>query len=276
MKRIDAHQHFWHFDPVRDSWINQEMKVIQRDFIPEDLQPLLIKNDLDGCIAVQASQSEEETKFLISLAKEHDFIAGVVGWVDLQAKDIMKRLANYKLYPVVKGFRHVLQGEAERDLMLHTRFKRGIAALQQYGFTYDILIFPDQLKFSSELVAAFPDQKFVVDHIAKPYIKRGEIAEWKADIEKLASYPNVYCKISGMVTEGNWTTWKQEDFRPYMDVVVRAFGTNRIMFGSDWPVCEVAASYDEVVNIVKNYFSAFTQGEQAQFFGLNAIQFYNL
>jgi L-fuconolactonase len=276
MKRIDAHQHFWHFDPVRDSWINEEMKSIQRDFLPPDLLPLLRDNGFDGCVAVQANQSESETEFLAALAADNEFIFGVVGWIDLRAADISERLAKYKAYPVVKGFRHVLQGEAQRDFMLRPDFKRGIAALRQYDFLYDILVFPDQLNYSAELVAAFPDQPFVIDHLAKPGIKKGEIEGWKSDIEKIASYPNVYCKISGMVTEADWSGWKQSDFVPYMDVVVNAFGTNRIMFGSDWPVCQVAATYKEVAGIVKEYFSSFSQAEQDRFFGGNATSFYHL
>lgn len=276
MKTIDAHQHFWQFNPVRDSWITDEMSVIQRDFFPGDLKPVLQQNGFDGCVAVQASQSEEETDFLISLANENDFIKGVVGWVDLQANDIEERLAKYKSIPVVKGFRHVLQGEPQRDLMLKPEFKRGIAASQKQGFTYDILIFPDQVNFSGELVASFPEQKFVIDHIAKPYIKRKEIDGWKRDMEKIAKHENVYCKISGMVTEADWKAWKKEDFKPYLDVVVEAFGTDRILFGSDWPVCLVAASYEKMLAIVKDYFASFSQDEQDQFFGLNAIRFYNL
>lgn len=276
MKRIDAHQHFWHFDPVRDSWINDEMKTIQRDFLPRDLEPLLEQNGFEGCVAVQASQSEAETDFLLALAEEHDFIKGVVGWVDLQDQNITDRLAYYKTFGKLKGFRHVLQGEPQRDLMLQPAFKRGVAALQPYGYTYDILIFPDQLKFSTELVAQFPEQKFVVDHIAKPFIKQGDISEWKADIEQLAALPNVYCKLSGMVTEADWKGWKREDFTPYLDVVVASFGTDRVMFGSDWPVCLVAASYENVVGLVEDYFSSFSTAEQEKFWRANAVRFYNL
>jgi L-fuconolactonase len=276
VKRIDAHQHFWKFNPIRDSWITDEMAVIKKDFFPDDLKSVLQQNGFDGCVAVQASQSEEETDFLILLSRQHDFIKGVVGWVDLQAPDITDRLDQYKSFPVLKGFRHVLQGEPQRDLMLNPNFKKGIAALQQYDFTYDILIFPDQLKFSTDLVASFPEQKFVIDHIAKPYIKRKEIDGWKKDIEKIAKHENVYCKISGMVTEADWKTWKKEDFKPYLDAVVDAFGANRILFGSDWPVCLVAASYEKMLEIVNEYFAAFSNEEQQQFFGLNAIRFYNL
>lgn len=276
MKTIDAHQHFWKFDPVRDSWITEEMSVIQKDFFPADLKQVLQQNGIDGCVAVQASQSEEETDFLTSLANDNSFIKGVVGWVDLQANDIEERLLKYKSTPVVKGFRHVLQGEPQRDLMLKSEFKRGIAALQKHGFTYDILIFPDQIKFSEELVASFPEQKFVIDHIAKPYIKRKEVDGWKQDMQKIAKHENVYCKISGMVTEADWKEWKKEDFKPYLDVVVSAFGMDRILFGSDWPVCLVAASYEKMLEIVKDYFASFSKEEQDQFFGLNAIRFYNL
>lgn len=273
---IDAHQHFWQFDPVRDSWIKEDMKAIQKDFFPEDLLPLLLQNGFNGCVAVQANQSESETNFLVGLAENHEFIKGVVGWVDLQAGDISDRLEHYKSFPVLKGFRHVLQGESQRDLMLHPNFKRGIAALEQYGYTYDILIYPDQLRFSKALAATFPNQKFVIDHIAKPYIRRKEINDWKSDLEAIAAYRNVYCKISGMVTEGDWYNWKTSDFEPYLDAVVKAFGIDRIMFGSDWPVCQVAASYEEVTGIVKAYFSRFSAREQAQFFELNAVHFYGL
>ncbi len=276
MKGIDAHQHFWKFDPVRDTWITNEMSIIQQDFLPGNLQPILQQNGFDGCVAVQASQSEEETDFLISLAGQNDFIKGVVGWVGLQAENVTERLEHYKTASIVKGFRHVLQNEPQRDLMLEPKFKRGISALGQYGFTYDLLIFPDQLKFSTQLVELFPGQKFVIDHIAKPYLKRNEIDEWKKDMEEMALHQNVCCKISGMVTEADWKAWKSEDFKPYLDVVVNAFGTNRIMFGSDWPVCLVAASYEKMVSIVKDYFSDFTKAEQDQFFGLNATRFYNL
>jgi L-fuconolactonase len=274
--RIDAHQHFWQFDPVRDSWITNEMTVLQRDFLPADLEPLLVQHGFDGCVAVQADQSETETNFLIQLAKANDFIKGVVGWIDLQSEQIAERLAYYKQFAIVKGFRHILQGESQRDLMLHPRFKKGIEALQQFGFTYDILIFPDQLTFSKELVGQFPQQKFVIDHLAKPYIKNQKVNQWKSDFEQIAQYDNVYCKISGLVTEADWQKWKVEDFRPYLDVVVEAFGIDRILFGSDWPVCLLAASYESALSIVLDYFSSFTIEEQQKFFGRNAVQFYNL
>jgi L-fuconolactonase len=276
MKRIDSHQHFWNFDPVRDSWVNDDMKVIQKDFLPQNLEPLLQQNNFEGCVTVQSNQSEAENDFHLQNAENFDFIKGVVGWVDLQAANIEERLQHYSRFKKMKGFRHVLQSELQRDLMLQPTFRNGIKLLKRYNFTYDILIFPDQLKYIPLFVSSFPDQLFVIDHLAKPAIKEKEINDWKKDIEALAKLENVYCKISGMVTEANWKSWLKEDFKPYMDVVVEAFGTNRIMFGSDWPVCLIAASYKETVDIAENYFSSFSKDEQHKFFALNAAYFYNL
>ena len=274
---IDAHQHFWRFDPNRDTWITDEMHKVRRDFLPLDLQPVLQANGIDGCIAVQADQSEEETEFLLLLAQTNPFIKGVVGWIDLQSPSLDENLSQYKKYAKLKGFRHVLQGETDRALMLKPGFKRGIAALGKHGYTYDILIYPDQLGYTKDFVAAFPDQPFVLDHIAKPHIKDRYITdEWKDAIHAVASYPNLYCKISGMVTEADWYNWKPEHFKVYIDTVVEAFGTNRIMYGSDWPVCLVAASYDQVIGIVRDHFAQFSKDEQAAFFGGNAIKFYNV
>lgn len=275
MQKIDSHQHFWHYNTVKHEWINDAMAVIRKDFLPADLQPVLQEHDIVGCIAIQADQTETETDFLLTLQKENDFIKGIVGWVDLRAKNIAERLEYYKKFNAIKGFRHVLQAEAP-DFMLQPEFLRGIASLNSFDFTYDILIFPNHLPAAITLVKQFPEQKFVIDHMAKPYIKAGLIGEWKCAMKNMAQYPNVYCKISGMVTEADHQLWKQEDFTPYLDAVVEAFGTNRIMFGSDWPVCLVAASYDKMFRVVKNYFSSFSDTEQNNFFGNNAAAFYNL
>lgn len=274
--QIDAHQHFWQFDPVRDNWINDEMAVLQKDFLPADLQPILQQNNMDGCVTVQSDQSEKENEFQLNNAAEFDFIKGVVGWIDLQSLAVEDRLAYYSGFKKMKGFRHVLQGEADRALMLKPAFMQGISHLQKFGFTYDILIFPDQLKFAAELVAAFPHQKFVIDHIAKPNIKEQSFDGWKKDIQALSVYENLYCKISGMVTEADWKGWKPADFKPCMDTIVEIFGTDKIMFGSDWPVCLVAATYQKMLAITTDYFAAFTTNERAKFFGLNAVEFYNL
>lgn len=276
MARIDAHQHFWIFDPVRDNWINDDMSAIQRDFLPGDLEPILQANGIDGCVAVQADQSEEQNDFLLELAEYNGFIKGIVGWVDLRVDNIEQRLEYYSVFNKMKGFRHVLQGETDRALMLNPAFMNGIGKLQKHGFTYDILIFPDQLQYVSEFVAAFPDQKFVIDHIAKPYIKDKKIDDWAADMKNVAKHENLYCKISGMVTEADWKKHKPADFIPYMDVVFEAFGADRVMFGSDWPVCQVAASYTEMKSIVEQYTIALSATEQAKFWGDNAVKFYNL
>jgi L-fuconolactonase len=276
MLKIDAHQHFWVFDPVRDSWINDDMRVIQRDFLPHDLHYVLQQNSMDGCIAVQADQSEEQNAFLLNLTEGNDFIKGVVGWVDLRAEDIAERLEFYSHTKLMKGFRHVLQGEANRALMLEPDFKRGINLLAQYGFTYDVLIFPDQLKHAARLAQEFPQQKFVLDHIAKPHIKDGEIDDWATGIKLLAANKNVYCKASGMVTEADWHNWTNDTFTKYLDVVFNAFGTDRVMFGSDWPVCLVAAEYDKMKAIVDEYCRQFSVAEQEIIFGGNAVRFYNL
>src|SRR5213075_177261 len=191
--RIDAHQHFWKYDPVRDSWITEEMPVIKRDFFPEDLQPLLEDNGFDGSIAVQADQSETETNFLLVLAKKNSFIKGVVGWIDLASENNNDILSYYRQFNLLKGFRHVLQGEKDRAFVLRPAFMKGIGALKEFNFTYDILIFPDQLQYIPEFVRNFPDQKFVIDHIAKPYIKDKKINDWKKDIGAVARHENVYC-----------------------------------------------------------------------------------
>ncbi len=274
--RIDAHQHFWKYNEVRDSWITDDMATIQRNFLPEDLQPILRDNKIDGSIIVQSDQSKEENIFQLANALQHDFVKGVVGWIDLQTDYVDENLEYYKEFKKMKGFRHVLQAERQRDFMLRPNFKRGIGKLREFGYTYDILIFPDQLAYTIEFVKAFPDQPFVLDHIAKPYIKDKKIEGWKKDIETLASFENVYCKVSGMVTEAHWKNWTKDDFVPYLDVISESFGSTRLMYGSDWPVCLVAASYEQVIGLVHDYFSTFSAHEQDLIFGENAIRFYNL
>ena len=211
----------------------------------------------------------------MGLAEEYDFIKGVVGWVDLRATNIAERLAHYAQFKNIKGFRHVLQGE-EPAFMLQSNFMRGIAALKEYNFTYDILIFPNHLEAALDLVKQFPNQPFVIDHIAKPYIKAGQIDEWAKGMVALSEHENVYCKVSGMVTEADYKKWQPSHFTPYLDVVVEAFGMNRLMFGSDWPVCQVAASYGEMKGIVEDYFASFSLDEKKQFFHQNVSNFYKL
>lgn len=274
-KGIDAHQHFWRYHATEHAWITDEMQAIRKDFLPADLAPVLEQNGMNGCVAVQADQSERETDFLVTLATQHDFIKGVVGWVDLRADNIAGRLEHYKRYPVVKGFRHILQGE-DPAFMLQPSFLRGIGRLREFGFTYDVLVYPHHLEAVLSLVQRFPEQPFVIDHLAKPLIKQNIIDDWSDAMRAIAQHPNVFCKVSGMVTEADWHNWKKEDLYPYLDVVTEAFGTNRLLYGSDWPVCLVAASYESMMEPVREYYASFTTEEQENIFGNNAIQFYHL
>ncbi len=275
MLTIDAHQHFWKYHPDRHAWIDDAMKVIRQNFMPEELQPILQENNIDGCVSVQADQTEAETDFLTALAKDNTFIKGIVGWVDLKAANIVDRLAHYNQFSIIKGFRHIMQGQAEGFMLQHD-FLNGIRALKEFGYTYDILIYADQLQEAIELVKKNPDQLFVIDHLAKPTIKAGLIDNWRRDMQTIAKYENVYCKLSGMVTEADYENWKPDELTPYLEVVTNAFGTNKIMFGSDWPVCLVAASYKRTIDVVKDYFKTFSKEEQEKIFGQNAIRFYQL
>lgn len=274
--RIDAHQHFWRYDQVCYDWITDDMAAIRRDFEPADLQPLLAAHNLDGCVVVQSEQTAAETALQLQRAAQHPWIKGVVGWIDLQAADVAEQLSYYQQFVALKGFRHVLQGETDRALMLRPAFRRGIAALAAGGFTYDLLILPDQLGHARELATAFPNQRFVLDHLAKPPIRTGQRARWEAGLRALAAQENVWCKVSGLVTEADWHQWQPTDFRPYLDVVLEAFGPGRLMFGSDWPVCEVAGGYGAVVGLARQYVAACSPQEQALFWGETATAFYQL
>ncbi len=273
--QIDSHQHFWHYDPVRDTWIEETMQQIARDFLPKDLEPLLQKNKIDGCIAVQADQSETETQFLLDLAQKHSFIKGVVGWVDLFDKNLPERLAHFSENKLFKGVRHIVQSEGD-GFMLQESFLKGIGLLKDFDLTYDILIYPHQLKEAVQMVRFFPEQKFVLDHIAKPFIKDKKIEPWSDHIRQLAAYQNVYCKMSGMITEADWHHWLLSDFDAYLSVVTEAFGTERLIFGSDWPVCLLAGSYGHVLQIVKEYIQRLSPVDQKKIMGENAVKFYKL
>ena len=273
---IDAHQHFWQFDPVRDAWITEEMNVIRRDFLPADLAPLLKAAGIDGCVAVQADQSEAETQFLVDCAKGSDIVKAVVGWVDLRSPDVAERLAFWAGEPLVKGFRHIVQGEPDDKFLLREDFNNGIAALKKHGFTYDVLVFPHQLPAVEQFVEQHPEQPLVIDHLAKPYIKKKEIGDWTKHIRRIARSPHVHCKLSGMVTEADLQNWKEADFRPYLDTVLEAFGPERLMYGSDWPVCLLAADYARQKSIVDNFISALSASEQQRIMGNNAAAFYNI
>ncbi len=277
MKRIDSHQHFWYYEPVKDSWMTDDMNLIKKDFMPADLLPVLEGLGFEGCITVQVAQTDAETEFLLKLAEKFSFIKGVVGWVDLKAGDIEAKLQNLSSNRKLKGFRHVLQTEPDDKYVLADDFRGGISTLSKYGFTYDILIYPRHIKYATELVSKYPEQMFVIDHLAKPFIKAQEIKEWEEDIRRIAQIPNIYCKVSGMVTEADLHHWKTEDLLPYLDVIFDAFGPQRLMYGSDWPVCLIASSYDRWVGLLESYADTNLTAEQRlDFWRENAIRFYNL
>lgn len=273
--RIDSHQHFWRYNPSDYGWIRADWPI-RRDFLPADLAPALHTHRLDGCVAVQARQSLEESRWLLELAAGATIIRGVVGWVDLCSPNVAKQLEEFAGQPKFVGVRHVVQDEPDDDFMRREDFQRGIAALRCFDLTYDLLVFPRQLPAAIALVQKFPGQPFVLDHLAKPPIKDGALAPWREQIRELARLPNVACKISGMVTEAGWNNWRAEDFKPYLDVAFAAFGPSRLMFGSDWPVCLLAGSYQRVFGLVEDYVRQLGTDAEAKLFGDNAAKFYGL
>jgi len=274
--RVDSHQHFWHYHPVRDAWITDEMAVLKRDFLPADFLPELRANGIDACVAVQADQSEEETRFLLDLAEKHREIAGVVGWVNLLDERVEERLEYFSHFRKLRGFRHIVQAEPDDRFLMRKEFLRGVGMLSRFGFTYDILIYARHLPVAAEFVQQFLSQKFVVDHMAKPQIKALELDDWSRGMRAIAKHPNVWCKVSGLVTEADWKRWTCDDFRPYLDVVFEAFGFDRLMFGSDWPVCLLGSNYRNVKAIVDDYTQSFSAIDKENIFGGNAIRFYGL
>lgn len=272
---IDSHQHFWNYDPVRDAWMDKSMKVIQKDFLPKDLKPILLENGVNGSIAVQADQSETETQFLLSCAEKNPFIKGVVGWVDLTSKNVSARLEHYAANPLFKGVRHIVQ-EEEDDFLLRADVQYGISKLAKHKLTYDILILPRQLPSAIALVKKFPKQKFILDHIAKPNISVPMTETWKANITSLSKFKNVSCKLSGMVTETKDFNFTDGDFKPFISHVFRSFGANRILFGSDWPVCLLATDYKKVIMLINDYLEHHSANIKANILGVNAIKIYNL
>jgi L-fuconolactonase len=273
--RIDSHQHFWNYDSLRHSWITDEMKVLKQDFLPENLAPILKENKIDGCVAVQADQSEKETEYLLEFAEQNSFIKGVVGWVDLRSDKIEDQLDYFSQFKRLKGFRHIVQGEPA-GFLIQKKFLAGIEQLEKHSLTYDVLIYHHQLPEAIEFVKHFPNQKFVVDHLAKPDIKQQEFINWSKGMKRLASPENVFCKLSGFATEANWNSWKLEDFNPYFDFALENFGAKRLMYGSDWPVCLLASSYNSQLHLVENFISKLSISEKQQIMGGNAIDFYNL
>jgi L-fuconolactonase len=274
--RIDAHQHFWEYQAEEYPWITEELGVLSRSFLPGDLVPELINSGLDGSIAVQARQSLEESRWLLSLAEKNSHILGVVGWVDLCSDQVDVQLSEFSDHPQFVGVRHVVQDEPDDAFMLRSDFLNGIDKLKNHGLTYDILIFPKQIKAALKLVERFPEQAFVIDHIAKPSIKDSSLQPWQNLMKEFSKLPNVSCKISGMITEADWMNWKLEDMRPYLETVMETFSPNRLMYGSDWPVCLLAGEYSRVFDLAKHYVNQLPFQDQEMIFGGAAAQFYQI
>jgi len=274
--RIDSHQHFWHYNPAEHTWMSDEMSALKRDFLPPDLQPLLAANNFEGSVAVQARQSLEETYWLLELASRHDFIRAVVGWVDLRSEGLPGALKSLARHPKLAGVRHVVQDEPDDEFLLRPDFRRGISQLREFNLTYDLLLYPKHLPAAIKLVEEFPDQPFVLDHIAKPEIAEGRLSPWREQIQALAKLPNVCCKLSGMVTEAKWRQWCSDEFRPYFDTVFAAFGPDRLMIGSDWPVCTLSGDYEQTMQIVIEYLRQFPENQHASVLGENCARFYKI
>jgi L-fuconolactonase len=274
--QIDAHQHFWRYNAEEYDWVDDSMAVLRRDFLPQDLKPELHAAGFDACIAVQARQTLQETRWLLALAEENPFVAGVVGWVDLRAEEMRDQLAALSKNPKLVGVRHVVQAEPDERFLLRPDFLRGIAALQEFDLTYDILIYPRHLPVAIEFVQRFPGQRFVLDHLSKPFIKARTIEPWATHIRQLGTFPNVFCKLSGMVTEADWKAWNPEHFKPYLETALEVFGADRLMIGSDWPVCKVAGSYREVMLLVIEFLEHHFSDAREKILGGTAQKFWRL
>ena len=275
MKIIDSHVHFWKSDPVRDAWISEEMKAIRRDFFPEDLSIHLNDNNVESCIAVQADQSEMETQFLVDLAKENSFIKGVVGWVDLSSENLDASLQNYQSEKIIKGFRHISEGE-NMGFLLQKKILNGIEKLNEYGYTFDILLKQNQLLDAVKLSEKLPNQRFILDHCGKPDLKTKDLKSWKDNISELSKNPNLYCKISGLLTQGNLNLVDEKSVFEVLDFMFEKFGIEKLIFGSDWPVMLLGGNYTLWIELISKYINQFSHEEQELFLSGNAVNFYNI
>ena len=274
--KIDSHHHFWKYEPVTYSWMNDSMGILKRDYQPGDLKEVIDSAKIDGVISVQADQSMRETEDLLKHASECSFIRGVVGWFPLAEPELDGLLESYATNPLLKGVRHVVQDEADDRFILGDAFNEGIRRLKAYELVYDILIYERQLGPSIEFVDRHPDQVFVLDHVAKPRIGDQVMEPWRAQMFELAKRENVFCKLSGMATEANWQNWTKDDLWPYAEVALQAFGPTRMMFGSDWPVARLAVEYGDWVGLCREFISTLSDSEQAMIEGEVAIRAYDL
>ena len=274
MVLIDSHQHFWRYSPAEYDWIDESMAAIRRDFLPEDLKREMDASGFHASVVVQVRQTLEETRWLLELARAHPFVAGVVGWVNLQSPTIEEDLAQVS-DPLLVGFRHIVQAEPD-DFMARPEFQRGIAALTARDLPYDVLVYARQIAAADALVSRHPNQRFLLDHLGKPDIRGGHYGDWRRDFDRLAARPNVWCKLSGLVTEADWLRWTPGQLRPYLDHALEAFGPGRLMVGSDWPVCTLAATYGETMAVVIDALNEYSADERAQVLSGTARAFWNL
>jgi len=275
---IDAHQHFWKLDkPFEYGWLyTDEHKPICRDFLPNDLAVHLNKTGVSKSVFVQTQHNVEENRWVLEMTEKYDFLAGVVGWVDLAADDCEDQLLEFTDHPKFVGIRHITQDEPDDDFIVRPDILRGLRVLQKHRVPFDLLFFVQHLKHAATLGRELPDLPMVIDHLSKPKIKDQEIEDWKKDLRVAAQFPNIYCKLSGMVTEADWQNWKPADLRPYVEFALEVFGPERCMFGSDWPVCELAGSYEDVFRALTEVIDSLTDSEKEQVFAQTAISFYGL
>ena len=273
---IDSHQHFWQLGRFDYPWMNSSLGVLYRDYLPDQLEPILARNGVGKTVLVQASNSVEESRWLLKLADEHAFIGGVVGWVDLISDDVNRQLDELVSHPKFKGVRHLVESEPADDWLVQPQVLRGLKRLSAYGVSYDLLVHTRHLMHIQKVVDACPDLKLVVDHMAKPPIAKGTIETWRQELREVAANENIHCKLSGLVTEANRTSWTTGDLRPYVDCALELFGSSRLLFGSDHPVCLLAASYDRVLESFGELLTELSADEQERIFARNAAEFYRL
>jgi L-fucono-1,5-lactonase len=272
-RRVDSHQHFWRYEPAEYDWIDARMGAIKRDFLPDDLKREMDPVGFTGSVLIQVQQTLDETRWLLQLADEHPFVLGVVGWVDLRSPDVARDLAEIAQHPKLVGVRHIVQSEPE-GFLADDAFLRGIAELDRFGLTYDILVYERHLPEVIEFVSRFPHQRFVLDHLGKPDLRRGSLRDWRWQLRALARFRHVMCKLSGLVTEADWASWSPDQLRPYLETAVECFGKDRVMIGSDWPVCTLAATYGQAMGQVLDLVADWSSPERDAVLGGNAAKFW--
>ncbi len=275
-EHIDAHHHLWRYSEEAYPWITDGMDVLKRDFLPADIATEVRANNIDGCIVVQAQQTLDETYALLEYADTHRFLRGVVGWAPISCTTFQSILEELCTHPKLRGLRHVVQDEPDENFILREDFNVGIDRLAKENLAYDVLIFAKHLPQTIAFVDRHPQQMFVLDHIGKPPIAKRVLSPWKENLRDLARRENVYCKLSGLLTEANWNDWKEEDFQPYVETVMEAFGPTRIMMGSDWPVCLLAGSYSRWMQLVNKWIFSLSTDEQDRILGGTAVEVYRL